>query len=251
MITTRISKRLLGTMPGRRARLRPGDEALDIDRLISPLRYDVLVRERYLRFLAENLDLYHRDFDAFVGLARGQQYHAWFCAVAIHRIRPGTEGAADLDTAFRERLHKTTRLYLAMSERGFDPRFPITIRTAGPVVATATGKTVAGRLFPSDGCHRLAMLRHTGHRSLLPQWYQLRTDGGWRPPDNTGTLIGALGISRPEYFEFLSLGYADGIFDGEDALLAHVPSDADADEIRRIIAVDRPALAQADLAPPG
>jgi hypothetical protein len=241
MMTRQLPARLVSALPGRRPRLRPGDRALDIDRLISPLRYDVLVRERYLGFLARNLDLFHRDFDAFVELARGEQYHAWFCAVAIHKIRPGTEGADELDAAFQERLRQTTRLYLAFSERGFDPRFPITVRTAGPVAVTTTGKTVAGRLFPTDGCHRLALLRFTGHRSLLPEWYRLRTDGGWQPPDNTGTLIGALGITRAEYLEFLSLGYTDSMFHDEDALLAHTAS-ADADELRRIIAVDTPAL---------
>jgi hypothetical protein len=248
VLTTRISKRLLGALPGRRPRVAVGENLLDIDRLISPLRYDVLVRQRYLEFLARNLDLFHRDFDAFVDLARREPYHAWFCAVAIHRIRPGT-APEELDGGFRERLRKTTRLYLGMSERGFDPQFPITVRTAGPVATTTTGKIVTGRLFPSDGCHRLAMLRHTGHRSLLPQWYRLRSDGDWQPPDNTGTLLAALGISRAEYFEFLSLGYADSIFHDEDALLAHVPSAAQVDELRRIIAIDRPALeAQADQA---
>jgi hypothetical protein len=162
--------------------------------------------------------------------------------VAIHRIRPGTEGADALDTEFRARLRKTTRLYLAMSERGFDPQFPITVRTAGPVATTDTGKIVTGRLFPSDGCHRLAMLRHTGHRFLLPQWYRLRSGGDWQPPDNTGTLIGALGITPTEYFEFLSLGYTDSIFCDENTLLAHVPSARDADELRRIVAVDRPLM---------
>ena len=241
MLTTRIPKRLLGALPGRRPRLRAGDDILDIDRLISPLRYDVLVRQGYLEFLARNLDLFHRDFDAFVDLARREPYYTWFCAVAIHRIRPGTEGADELDAAFRERLRKTTRLYVAMSERGFDPQFPITVRTAGPVATTATGKIVTGRLFPSDGCHRLAMLRHTGHRSLLPQWYRLRSDGDWQPPDNTGTLIGPLGIGPADYLAFLSLGYANSLFYDEGALVAHVPSGAQ-DELRRIIAIDRPAL---------
>jgi hypothetical protein len=156
--------------------------------------------------------------------------------VAIHRIRPGTEGA------FRERLHKTTRLYLAMSERGFDPQYPITVRTAGAVAGTTTGKIVSGRLFPSDGCHRLAMLRYTGHRSLLPEWYRLRSGGNWQPPDNTGTLIGPLGISEAEYYGFLSLGYADAIYHDEHALLAHVPSLGETNELRRIIAIDCPAL---------
>src|SRR5581483_7345300 len=229
-------------LSGRRARLAPGDHPLDIDRLISPLRYEVLVREEYFRFLGDHLDLYHDDLEAFTALAHREPYYAWFRTVAIHRIRPGAAGGAELEDAFRERLAKTTRLFLGFSERGFDPRYPIVLRTAGPVAETETGKSVRGRLFPSDGCHRLALLRLTGHRRLQPEWYRIRTERGWQPPDNTGTLITALGLSPAAYFEFLSLGYTAGVHDNQDDLLDEVALPADADELRRIVAVDTPVL---------
>lgn len=238
----RPCRRALASLPGRRPRLAPGVDALDIDRLVSPLRYDVLVREQYLRFLARNLDLYHDDFDAFAALAHDEPYHAWFRAVAIHRICPGTEGEADLEAEFRARLHKTTRLYEGFCERGFDARYPIILRTAGPLAQTGTGKSVAGRLFPSDGCHRLALLRLTGHRLLPPDWYRVKTERGWQPPDNTGTLITALGLTGPEYFEFLSLGYADAAYRDAGSLLTNLSVPGEADELRRIIAVDAPLL---------
>lgn len=220
----------------------PGDVAVDIDRLISPLRYDVLVRERHFRFLHRNFDLYHRDFEAFVALARAEPYYAWFRTVAIHRIRAGTKRRAELEVAFRERLRKTTRLSLAFADRGFDPEFPVILRTAGPVAVTRTGKSVVGRLFPSDGCHRLALLRLSGYRQLPPEWYRIRSERGWHPPDNTGTLITALGLTMTEYFEFLSLGYTPAVHASRDALLSHVAVPADADELRRIIDVDTPGL---------
>jgi len=234
---------LLASISRRRPRLRTGDEPLDVDRLISPLRYDVLVRAGYLWFLERHRELHDRDFDAYVALARRQPYYAWFRTVAIHRIRPGTpDGGEELEQAFRERLRKTTRLADGFAARGFDPDHPIILRSAGPVAVTDTGKSVAGRLFPSDGCHRLALLRLTGHRRVPPEWYRIREERGWQPPDNTGTLITALGLTPAEYVEFLSLGYTSTRHRDVDALLADAATPADAAELRRIIAVDSPRL---------
>jgi hypothetical protein len=238
--------RLLSTIARRRSELQVGEGPLDIDRLISPLRYDVLVREDYFRFLHRNRGLYNQDFDAYVELARNETYHAWFRAVAIHRIRPGHNSEAELEAAFRERLRKTTLLADRFAGRGFDPQYPIIVRTAGPVAVTDSGKSVAGRLFPSDGCHRLALLRLADHREVPPAWYRIRAEAGWQPPDNTGTLITALGLTPAEYFEFLSLGYGSGLRHRDaDSLLAHVRSAGDAVELRRIIAVDVPRLVTA------
>jgi hypothetical protein len=235
--------RLLSAIARRRSELQVGEEPLDIDRLISPLRYDVLVREGYLGFLRVNRDLHDRDFDAYVELARSEPYYAWFRAVAIHRIRPGKDnGGAELDAAFRERLRKTTLLADRFAGRGFDPQYPIIVRTAGPVATTDTGKSVAGRLFPSDGCHRLALLRLAGHRAVPPAWYRIRAEAGWQPPDNTGTLITALGLTPVEYFGFLSLGYSSHLHRDADTLLADVSSPEEGVELRRIIAADLPKL---------
>jgi hypothetical protein len=237
---------LLTSITRRRPRLLRGQGPLDVDRLISPLRYDVVVRAGYFWFLERHRDLHDRDFDAYVALARRQPYYAWFRTVAIHRIRPGTPEAGDeMERAFRERLRKTTRLADNFAARGFDPAHPIILRSAGPVAVTDTGKSVAGRLFPSDGCHRLALLRLTGHRRLPPEWYRIRPERGWQPPDNTGTLITALGLSRAEYVEFLSLGYCATHHRDVDGLLADLAGSADAAEVRRILAVDAPRLGAA------
>ena len=241
---SRQRRRLDRMLSRRRSVLCAGERPLPIDELISPLRYDVVVRERYLRFLAGHIDLYDTDFEAFLARSRNHPYWAWFQAVAIHRIRPGAEKDKVLDVAYRERIHKTARLYRAITDGGFDDRYPIIVRSAGPAVTTDTGKTLAGRLFPSDGCHRLALLRLLGHRQLPPNWYQLQTEAGWRPPDNTHTLIGALGLTSGEYFAFLSLGYANRIFVEPAPLLEQVAATNPdrIDELRRLILVDTPAL---------
>lgn len=240
----RQRRRLERTLRRRRSVVVPGEQPLSIDELVSPLRYDVVVREQYLRFVADHLDFYDRDVEGFVARSQDEPYRAWFDAVAIHRIRPGAEGEAELDAAFRDRIHKTVGLYRAITVAGFDDRYPIVVRTAGSVVRTETGKTLSGRLFPSDGCHRLALLRMLGHRQLPPAWYRLQTEPGWRPPDNTHTLIGTLGLTSGQYCAFLSLGYADDAFTEPGALLEHVAGARPAAlaELRQVLAVDQPAL---------
>ena len=226
-----------------RYELRRPDQPLDIDRLISPVRYDVLVRANDFRFFAERLDVFHDDFDAYTALAMGDPYYEWFRTIA----HPRFVGGRDLHTAFRERLQKAAGLYLSFTEHGFDARFPIVVASSGPVATTATGKVMNGRQFPVDGCHRLALLHVAGYRQLPAEWCWLRVDRRWSPPDNTHSLIPALGIQPAEYYGFISRGYAGVTFEDEASLLAHLEL-ADPgvlDEVRGVIAVDRPVLARA------
>lgn len=233
----RRARRLLRVCPGF-SRLDEGRSPLDIGRLVSPLRFDVLVRQSFFEFVDAHPDV-HDDPAALARAARGHPYRVWFEAVAVHRIRPGAR-PPEVEEAFRERIDKTLRLMRSFAERGFDDQYPIVLRTAGPEARTATGKRLAGRLYPSDGCHRLALLRWAGHRSVMPSWYQVRIEPGWEPPDNTATLMSLLGMSPSDYFEFLSLGYGTGVCSDEASLLDHVAAVApDAlEEVRRIVALD-------------
>ena len=242
-VIARQRRRLRRMLRQRQATLVPGERPLPIDELISPLRYDVVVREQYLHYVADHLDLYGADPEAFLAGSRRQPYHAWFRSVAIHRIRPGTTGQDALDRAFRERVHKTVRLYLAITGFGFDDRYPVVIGDAGPVVTTDTGKVLSGRLYPTDGCHRLALLRFTGYRHLPPSFYRLQSTPGWRPPDNTHTLIDALGLTGPEYFSFLSAGYAGEACRDRASLLEYVAARHPdrLGELHRVILIDTPS----------
>lgn len=220
------------------ARVEEGRSPVDIGRLVSPLRLDVLVRQSFFEFVDAHREL-HDDPAALALAARDHPYRVWFEAVAIHRIRPGA-APPEVEEAFLERIGKTLRLMRSFAERGFDDRYPVVLRTAGPQARTATGKRLAGRLYPSDGCHRLALLRWSGHRSLMPSWYQVRSEPGWDPPDNTATLIPLLGIGASEYFEFLSLGYGSRACSDEASLLDHVAAVAPEalEEVRGIVARD-------------
>jgi hypothetical protein len=109
-------------------------------------------------------------------------------------------------------------------QHGYDLRRRVVLRSARRIEASRTGKEVTSRsLFAGDGCHRLALLRATGVEVLAPGEYLVDKRRTYSPVDNTLPLLGALRITRPDYFRFLSLTYAAGLqVDDEATLLRHV-----------------------------
>ncbi|MGH3115864.1 MAG: hypothetical protein ACRDQ2_01870 [Gaiellales bacterium] len=86
----------------------------------------------------------------------------------------------------------------------------------------------------------MALLRASGHRQLKPEWYRILHDQRWCPPDNTHSLIPALGISRRDYVGFISLGYAREVFEHEAALLQYLLTNEPdlKQEVGQVMAVD-------------
>ena len=66
----------------------PGREPIPIDHLVSPLRYDIVVRQRYLELVRERRSLAEEDFEAFMELSRRQPYFTWFTRVVIPNRNP-------------------------------------------------------------------------------------------------------------------------------------------------------------------
>ena len=224
---------------------RLGQEELSIERLISPLRYDVIVRERYIDFLAENLDLYHADFDSYMASAQTHDYFAWFRSVAfLHRFGAPPRDERQVLQAYTDRVRRTTRLYLAYQRDGFDARFPVSVRETTAAEETSSGKLLAPRFYPIDGCHRLALLHMSGWKSLPFEFYRIAPTTK-SPPDNTHTLLSNMKVTPREYYEFLSRGYTDKIFYERGALLAHVREENPERlaEVESIIATDEGLLA--------
>jgi hypothetical protein len=246
----RSSKGFRRRIPGLvRLAYRPGREPIPIDQLISPLRYDILVRERYFEVLHERRALAEEDFEAFMELSRQQPYFTWFTQVVIPSgNNPEIAGDAELvNAAFERRVRASIELHDAFESTGYDRRRPIILRTGEEIAPTSTGKRLARRIYAGDGCHRLACLRMAGVEVLEPGMYRLYVAQVFRPRDETAHLIDAMAISRSDYFSFLSLCYADRELSSEEALIGHVRS-ADADrlpELEQVIAIDAPRLSNA------
>lgn len=239
------------------ARELPGDGLADVAELVSPLRYDVLVRAEHFTFLAEHLEQFERDFEGYFAAALRLPYYTWFTTIALPRFRPRDAATeARRHAAYRQRLLDAASLYRSVREHGYDgARYPLLLRSAPAGAATASGKLVPRRLYAGDGCHRLALLLHLGYRSIPPDWYRVRRVAA--PLDNTAPLLGPLRVPPAAYYRFLALGYGatesgDGTGNGaapsdRESLLRHVAAYAPERlaELRQVLAVDEPLLAAA------
>jgi hypothetical protein len=223
----------------------PGLEPVPLDELVSPLRYDILVRADHFRFLEEHLALFDRDRDAYLRLARGHPYFTWYTEVALPRYRPRAHADEQRTlAAFRRRVLGAAELWRSYKAVGFDPRYPVTLRLAVPGAATPTGKVVQRRFHAGDGCHRLALLVAADEPTLRPGWYQVRTDPLRSLADNTSTLIAALGLGREDYYRFLARGYGVEPTSDPDKLVLQVETHAPErlGELQQVLAVDQRAL---------
>jgi hypothetical protein len=243
-----LERRGVGSLGPRLKRLayEPGREPVRIDDLVSPLRYDVLVREQYLAFLREHRALAAEDFRAFAELSRSQRYYRWFTGVAIPEFHPEWGGDAEtVSASFERRLHKAIATYDDLERNGYDPRRPILLRTGDEILPTTSGKRVSAGIYAGDGCHRLAWLRSSGVTELAPGTYRVHRARQFTPRDTTHTLLEMMEVTRRDYFSFLSLAYADVVLDNEEALLDHVGAAAPdrLQELRDLIAIDAPLLA--------
>lgn len=228
-----------------RRRFRPATEPVNLDELVSPLRYDIMVRAQFFDYLSENGDRYDSDFDRFAAEATATAYYMWFAKVALARYRP--RQAADpalVVVEFRQRLRRSMRLLRSFTTAGFDVRYPISVRTAVPGARSGTGKPVERSYYAGDGCHRLALLIRSGEKTLSPLHYRVRRDPERTIIDNTNLLIRKLELTPEEYYRFLSRGYADRSFADAPSLLGHVAqyTPSRLAELHAVIAVDEGAF---------
>lgn len=222
----------------RTRRFRPADGPLAIGTLMSPLRYDIVVRVEYLEFVRDNLSRAHDDVDGFLADSFAHPYYAWFEHVVGARLELGHTPPV-LPRAFRRRVARTVRLYEDFMRGGFDARHPISVREFGPLTTT-TGKRLAARYYPVDGCHRIALLVLEGMAEVPPQWYRIVDDIDHSPPDNTHVLLRHVPVELPAYLAFVARGYGvDDPIDERDLLRAMGER---APEVASVLEADLPLL---------
>nr|MBA3288755.1 oligosaccharide flippase family protein [Acidimicrobiia bacterium] len=229
------------------------DEPLPLWPVVSPFRYDIVVRSQFFDVIAEQEPLWRRDVDAFVDLAQSTPYHTWFNSVAVHSI--GVENdRAEREKAFDRRVRKSLALWdeFTAAGRRFDTRYPVTVR---PIEGDVVGriKRVRGRRFqPVDGCHRLALLLRSGRQQLEPGEYRIAAADA---PllDNTERLTADLGLDPATYYRFVSKGFLDVEHGTRDALLAAVAAGDPglAADLDAVMAVDETAMSRESVEPDG
>lgn len=188
----------------KRRALRRGSHAVVVRQLISPLRYDVVVRSQFFETLAAWRD---EPLGAVLEGARHEPYFVWFTSVECARFFPRLLTNPDLlKRRFDERVKRAMAMLRSFELVGFDDRHPVTlVETNGRSVADS-GAVVNQALHIADGCHRLALLLMAG-LSLDAQMYRVRD--ATRPLlDNTAILVRGLHLSDADYARFLSHRFA-------------------------------------------
>lgn len=187
-----------------------GTEAIDIERLISPLRYDVLVRKAFFELLEREWRVHDGDFHRFMEIADQCPYRLWFERVYCPRFNPALlRDTAARKKAYRKRVLASIRLYSSFQEHGFLPGHKIVLRSGRAILPADSGKQVSAKVFPGDGCHRLALLLNEGAKVLQPHQYLVKVGPRYAPLDNTVRLLHALPPSSSEYAAFISAAFTD------------------------------------------
>lgn len=236
--TATLRRTLRRTVTWRPKRL--GRRPLRIEQLISPLRYDVLVRASFFEFLAAR-PAGESDSD-LVAAAAEEPYAVWFRDVAMTRFRPWVlKDPEALEENFRERVLASRALRESFEANGFDRSRPVTLRVSRGELVADSGAVITRTVHVGDGGHRLALLLQTGS-ALLPGMYRLDP----RPMpliDNTSVLLGPLRVTDDDYLAFIGKGYTEQPFHDERSLL-QVVRDADpaaGTELESVLAVHRRA----------
>ena len=219
--------------------VRPHEE-IEIGPLVSPLRFDVLVRGDFFRWYGEQRALYRNDFGEFARRARDQEYFVWFERVMCRAWQPHVlEDERLFDEAWARRLHAAASLYDSFERRGFDERFPITVYEGRNVLPTPSGKRLSRTVYAGDGNHRLALLMTAGQTTLLRSQYRIKRFRRLVPSDTTPRLVAALGVDRHRYVAFLRTGYPSLRIEEVDGRIEIAGADAaTGDEVRNLVRID-------------
>jgi hypothetical protein len=223
-------------------------DGISIAELVSPLRYDVIVRRDFFELYAANRDLYQSERASFVELARRSSYYRWWIdSEAVWTRHDRRLDRAQLDVAFVDRVDRSIALYDSAERRGLRGR-GVVLKTADLVLPPSahqggppTGKIVSGQYFLADGCHRLALHMLQGQTMLLPHDFRVRHYERYSPFDSTSLLVPSLALSAEQYVEYLATRYtAPSRYSGIDDLVAHVRRNAPhhLEEVLSLLRVD-------------
>lgn len=201
---------------------KPGIEPVDIRALISPLRYDVVIRAEFFDFLADHPNLSSLDL---VEAAKQASYAAWFEHIECARYFPELLHNRELQhESFTQRVEGAVRLLRSFEAEGFNMAHPVTLIAAPAGSVADSGAPAMRGLHIGDGCHRVSLLLRQDAQ-LEPSMYRVRAQ---LAPlvDNTAILLRHSALTEAEYVTHLAgcfpVGDAKSVRDAQ----AHVMDEA-------------------------
>ena len=239
-VQARVARYLQEIVPGTEI-----GQAIDIERLMCPLRYDLWVRIDFVRLLRDQWELYTSDLHAFLDRPQSRAYHVWFRDIRCALYRPEIHRDVELLQAeFIKRVHATAMLWRSIEQNGYDRSTPIRLGS-GKSIRRVNGKAINSIYFAGDGCHRMSCLYVTGQTRLQPEDYEVQVAQAFEPLDITALLIQQHHLDRTAYLRFLSRFYGDGSqVDSADQIVQHVAARKPEllPELESVLAFDLPVL---------
>jgi hypothetical protein len=202
-------------------------DGIAIADLVSPLRYDVIVRRDFFIWYRERADLARRDLRAFIAEARATSYHHWWMTSETIRCRPELmDRPEELERLFDLRVERSVRLAERVARTRHADEHPIILKTADRLLAPTTfrdgppsGKPLPSQqYFLADGCHRVALMLADGVSRIEPGHFLIKRYLEFSPFDSTSVLVPSLPVDPATYVRFLGWHY------GQDAAINDVES---------------------------
>lgn len=214
--------------------------------LVSPFRYDLVVRAQFFDFLAAHDQLHRTSPAAFEAKAIEQPYFTWFTTVAMRRYHPAVaDDPAKLRRAYAARVRASQSLMRSFHRSGFDEAHPITVRVSAPGALSESGVAVRPGLHMGDGGHRLSLYAvHFETQYLHAQSYRVYRKPAHTVMDNTIELLRVFSIGQQRYARYLSLTYGATMHSSIEDLLAETRAERPdrLPELEQVIAVHTPFL---------
>ncbi|MCB1985471.1 MAG: hypothetical protein H6936_13110 [Burkholderiales bacterium] len=162
---------------------------IDIDSMVYPYRYDILIRKQFLEMYGKNRARYAENFDALMEDACNSDYYTWFTVIVVPRYNPELQNdQIKLMEAFAERVRASAELYDKVKAYGFNKTYPINPYTAEIIEQPENGSVMPAKFFMGDGCHRLACLMSMGYKKIPKEFVRVRSYGKYQPYNNTSIL---------------------------------------------------------------
>lgn len=171
------------------------DAAIDINSLVFPLRYDIMIRKEFFEYYAENQSVYKSKPSVFFEAVREHPYYHWFREVLATRYAPHLrDDPAAMQQEFSKRVAASAAVYDSIINKGFDNSSPIVPYTAEHILPADSGRETGAKYYMGDGCHRLACLMSLGYQTLPRDYVRVKWFKRLTPLDNSALLARSISV---------------------------------------------------------
>lgn len=168
------------------------DRDIPLSSIIAPLRYDIIIREKFIAFYLKNRKLYQNDLGSFVEKSKKEPFYEYFkIRTAVYRPKILKDKGMTMDE-YQKYIKNFISLFEKIKNKGFDANFPVTLHRS----------IFSKKLYMGDGCHRIACLKFLGYKSLPKEHGKIIISLFHKPKNNTKMLLDMGLISKKTFDDF-------------------------------------------------